>query len=106
MTFDEALGVGRALSLIQRRMLLDLANWPNDEATCFNREELVWKELIYRTSWSPSYRLTERGLAVRTAMEMRALSDGELLKTYYATDGQSLLAVAAVRELEDRWLDL
>ena len=53
-TFEEARGVGLSLSPGQRRMLLDLENWSTGDATAYNCGELVWKELIYRTSWSPA----------------------------------------------------
>ena len=105
-TFEEARGVGLSLSMIQRRMLLDLENWEPSEATTYNCGELIWKELIYRTSWSPAYRYTERGLATKMALEMHALDDRTLIALYHATNGYNLEAIAALREIEDRWLDL
>jgi len=105
-TFEEARGVGLSLSSVQRRMLLDLGSWSPDEATAYNCGELVWKDLIYRNSWSPAYRYTDRGLAAKAALEMMALSDTDLIALYHTTNGFSLEAVAALREIEDRWLDL
>ena len=105
-SFEEARGVGLSLSAVQRRMLLDLANWEASEATNYNCGELVWKELIYRTSWSPAYRYTDRGLATKMALEMHALNDEALIALYHGTNGYNLEAIAALREIEDRWLDL
>lgn len=105
MTFDEAIGIGRVISAIQRRMLLEMDNWPDGQATAYNRDELVWKELIFRTSWSPAYQLTERGQAVVMALQMRALSDCDLLRTFKSTSGHCATFIAALREIEDRRLD-
>ena len=106
LSFDEAIGVGRHLSAIQRKMLLDLENWPDNDATDYNRQELIWKELIFRTSWSPQYRWTDRGLAVVMALQMRALSDVDLKAMFQSAQGACQIAVAALREIEDRHLDL
>jgi len=104
MTFDEAIGIARQISPIQRRMLLDLETWPDNDATTYNRGELLWKELIVRATGSTHFRLTERGTAVATALRLNAISDEQLLETHQGADPASLIGIASLREIEERRL--
>lgn len=103
MHYEEAIGVGRVISPLQRKMLLDLDNWPGDKASDYNSAELVWKKLIEAAPDFPSgFRLTPRGLEVKNAILLKALSDAELLAEYDKAEVESWRAERIVREMEDR----
>ena len=106
MTFDEAIGIGRQISPVQRRMILDIDTWPDSDVTTYNREELVWKQLIVRTSRAAQYSLTDRGEAVALALRMNALTKRELLETYREADPASLRGIAALSEIRERKIEL
>jgi hypothetical protein len=107
MNYEEALGVGRAISPAQLAMILSMDAWPADRRRDFNIDELLWKQLIVPDPDTISgYALTPRGDAVRIAARLKSLDDKTLLRTFDRTDGESAFAVRVLREIEDRQLDV
>ena len=103
MHYEEAIGVGRVISPLQREMLLELDNWPIGAATDYNREELIWKKLVEPADdRACGMRLTARGAEVKNALLLKALSDEQLLASYHKAEVESWLAERVVREMEDR----
>jgi hypothetical protein len=107
MTYEEAIGVGRAISPAQLAMVMHMDAWPPDRRRDYNVEELLWKELITPCAETIcGYALTERGEAVREARRLKEVDDPTLLRILHRTDGDGAFAVRVLREIEDRRLDI
>lgn len=107
MNYEEAIGVGRAISPSQLAMVLNMDSWPPDPRRDYNIEELLWKDLIEPApNTFCGYALTARGEAVRDARRLKGLDDVTLLRTFNRTDGESIFALRVLREIEDRRLDV
>jgi hypothetical protein len=107
MTYEEAIGVGRAISPAQLAMVMHMDAWPPDRRRDYNVEELLWKDLITPSAETIcGYALTDRGEAVREARRLKEVDDATLLRILKRTDGESAFAVRVLREIEDRRLDI